>query len=116
VFSLRDFAQEKAMNTATKASLSPARRRLVEIFQEINFGRIEQLQIRGGEPVLSPKPNVIREHKFNSENGPRGEAGRDCVLKSQVRDLMQLLDEIGDGTIAVLTVKHGLPFHAELPV
>jgi hypothetical protein len=28
---------------------------------------------------------------------------------------MQLLDSIGDGTIAVLTVKHGLSFHAELP-
>ena len=100
----------------TKSALSQARRRLVEICQRLNFGRVEDLQVRGGEPVLDPMPRVIREHKFCSENGPRPEATRaDCKLKSQVTDLMQLLDAIGDGTIAVLTVKHGLPFHAELP-
>jgi hypothetical protein len=100
----------------TKSALSPARRRLVEICQKLNFGRIEGLQVRAGEPVLEPMPRVVREHKFCSENGPRPEASRaDCKLKNQVGDLMQLLDDLGDGTVAVLTVKHGLPFHAELP-
>ena len=104
------------MNATTKSALSPARRRLVELMQQRNFGRIEELQVRGGEPVLDPMPRVVREHKFNAENGPRAEAGRsDYLLKSQVRDLMQLLDEIGDGVISVLSFKHGLPFHAELP-
>lgn len=100
----------------TKSALSLARRRLVEICQRLNFGRVENLRVLSGEPVLDPAPRVIREHKFCSDNAPRPEAGRaDCKLKSQVTDLMQLLDAIGDGTIAVLTVKHGLPFHAELP-
>jgi hypothetical protein len=114
---LRLCAQEKAMSTAqTKSALSPARRRLVELMQRLNFGRIEHLEIRGHEPVLEPAPRAIREHKFCSENGPHRETGRpDCQLKNQVLDLMQLLDAVGDGTIAVLTVKHGLPFHAELP-
>lgn len=40
----------------TKASLTPARRRLLELMQEINFGRIEGLAVRGGEPVLDPPP------------------------------------------------------------
>ena len=100
----------------TKSGLSPARQRLVELLQRLNFGRIENLQVRGGEPVLDPLPRVTREHKFAGENGPRPEAARaDCRLKSQVADLMHLLDDIGDGTIAVLSVKHGVPFHAELP-
>ena len=104
------------MNANTKSSLSPARRRLVEICQELNFGRIENLEVRGGEPILYPRPTTVREHKFAGENGPRIESGRaDYLLKSQMRDLMQLIDEIGDGTLAVLRVKHGLPFHAELP-
>ncbi len=30
----------------TKASLTPARRRLLELMQEINFGRIEGLAVR----------------------------------------------------------------------
>ena len=99
-----------------KRSLSPARRELVGLLQRINFGRIEGLRVRGGEPVLDPMPNVTREHKFCGENGPRPEAGRaDFKLKGQVADLMQLLDSIGDGVITVLTVKHGVPFHAELP-
>ena len=100
----------------TKSALSPARQQLVELLQRINFGRVEGLEVRGGEPVFDPMPRVIREHKFCSENGPRPEAARaDCRLKSQVTDLVHLLDEVGDGTIAVLSVKHGLPFHAELP-
>ena len=100
----------------TKGGLSPARRRLVEILQRLNFGRVEGLEVRGGEPVLDPPPAVVREYKFAGENGPRPEAARaDCRLKSQIGDLMHLLDEVGDGTIAVLSVKHGLPFHAELP-
>lgn len=103
-------------DTTTKRALSPARRRLVELMQRLNFGRIEALQVRAGEPIFDPMPQVTREYKFCSDNGPHREAGRsDCQLKNQVRDLMSLLDEVGDGTIAVLTVKHGLPFHAELP-
>ena len=99
-----------------KSALSPARRQLVTLLQRLNFGRVEGLVVRGGEPVLDPMPRVIREHKFCSDNGPRPEAGRaDCKLKKQVDDLMELLARIGDGTIEVLTVKHGLPFHAELP-
>ena len=47
---------------------------------------------------------------------PRPEAARpDCALKAQHLDLMRLLDDVGDGTIAVLTIKHGLPFQAEFP-
>ena len=104
------------MNPCTKAALSPARRRLVELLQTVNFGRVEGLVVRGGEPVLDPLPRVTREHKFGGENGPRPEAARaDCALKPQHLDLMRLLDAVGDGTVAVLSVKHGLPFSAELP-
>ena len=98
-----------------KSELSKGRRRLVEICQRLRFGRIENLAVHNGEPVFDPAPRVIREHKFAGENAPHPAAARaDCQLKNQVADLMSLLDQIGDGTIAVLTVKHGLPFHAEL--
>ncbi len=99
----------------TKASLPPARKRLLDLLQRINFGRLEGLLVRGGDPVLTPLPRVVREYKFAAENGPRPEAGlADFALKAQHRDLFRLLDEVGDGTIAVLTVKHGLPFQAEV--
>ena len=100
----------------TKTTLSPARRDLLILLQTLNFGRVEGLEVRGGEPVLDPPPRVIKEYKFAAENGPRPEAARpDCALKAQHLDLLKLLDDVGDGTIGVLTVKHGLPFGCELP-
>lgn len=95
----------------SKAALSPARRRLVELLQHVNFGRIEDLNVFEGEPVFDPPPRVMREIKFGGDNGPRAEAAAiDFALKSQVVELLQCLDRIGDGTIDVLEVKHGLPF------
>jgi hypothetical protein len=100
----------------TAGALSPARRRLLTLLQQLNFGRVEGLDVRGGEPVLDPMPQVVREHKFGGENGPRPEAAcGDFALKDQHLDLMVQLDRIGDGTITTLVVKHGLPFQADLP-
>jgi hypothetical protein len=99
----------------SKASLSQARRRLLELMQRMNFGRIEGLVVRGGEPVLAPLPRVVREHKFGGENGPRPERdAEDFLLKAQVVELCHFLDRFGDGTIALVEVKHGLPFKLEV--
>jgi hypothetical protein len=103
-------------HSATKASLSFARRRLVQLMQQINFGRIEALVVRGGEPVLDPPPRVVRELKFGAENGPRPEAAAaDFLLKAQVVELLRELDDLGDGTIDLIEVKHGLPFRMLVP-
>jgi hypothetical protein len=95
----------------TKGALSPGRRWLVELMQQLNFGRIENLFVCGGDPVREPPPRVEREIKFGGENGPRPEAGAaDFLLKGQVIELFEHLDQLADGEIAVLEVKHGLPF------
>ena len=79
--------------------------------QQLNFGRIENLVIKGGQPVLSPPPRVVREVKFGGENGPRPEASiKDFTLKAQVVELFRHMDEIRDGVIGVLEIQHGLPF------
>ncbi|MEN6451399.1 MAG: hypothetical protein ABFC96_12980 [Thermoguttaceae bacterium] len=100
------------MTTQTrKASLSPARRRLLELLQQVNFGRLESLVIADDEPVFDPSPRIVREIKFGSENGPRHEIGAaDFNLKSQVIELLAFFDELHNGTIDVLEIKHGLPF------
>ena len=55
-----------------KSHLSPPRRRLIELMQSINFGRLENLRVRGGEPVLSdPDVVIVREIKFAGQNGAR---------------------------------------------
>lgn len=107
------------MNATTKSTLSPARRRLLELMQELGFGHIENLVVRGGQPVFHPEPRVVYEVKFGGENGPRPErAAADFRLKTQHLELFEQLDALGDATIEKLEVKHGLPFrlfHAELP-
>jgi len=103
---------------ATKASLSSARRRLLNLMQDLNFGRIERLVVLNGEPVFEPAPRVVREVKFGGENGPRPELGAgDFALKAQVVELFERLDRLGDATLECLEVKHGLPFrmHVEEP-
>ncbi len=95
----------------TKASLSAPRRRLLEIMQRLNFGRIEDLEIRGGDPVFSPAPRLVQDIKLGGENGPRPElANTDFVLKSQVAEFFDHLSRLGDGSVESIEVKHGLPF------
>lgn len=96
---------------STKAALSEMRRQLVELMQSINFGRIENLTIRDGDPVLEPLPRIVREVKFGGDNGPRPERDvRNFLLKTQVVELFQSLDQIDNGVLVVLEIKHGLPF------
>lgn len=104
----------------TKASLTPSRRRLLELFQRMNFGRLESLEIRNGEPVLDPLPRRQFEIKFSAENGPRPELNSsDFLLKHQVVELFAFFDDLQNGLIDVLEIKHGLPFRmsvTEVPV
>jgi hypothetical protein len=91
--------------------LSPNRRRLVLLIQSVYFGRIEQLTIRNGEPVFDPPPRVVRDLKFGGDNGPRPEsASVEFSLKPQMRELLEELTRLGDGTIEAIEVKHGAPF------
>jgi ATP phosphoribosyltransferase regulatory subunit HisZ len=91
--------------------LSPARQRLIRLLQNTNFGKIESLTFKGGEPILEKSVRRLREVKFGSENGSRAE---DCLadfeLKQQVLDLLDFLDEKREGVIEQLEVRNGLPF------
>jgi len=93
------------------AQAGAPRRKMVEVMQRVNFGRIERLTICDGQPVLDPHPVVVREHKFGAENGPRPELGtQDFLLKLQVLELFTFFDELQNGVIEALDIKHGLPF------
>lgn len=96
---------------SSKSSLSPARRRLVELMQDLNFGRVERLEVLDGQPVFDPPPRIVREIKFGAQNEPRPEGVlRDFVLKAQLVEFFACLDTLGDGVLERLEVQHGLPF------
>lgn len=94
-----------------KSSLTPSQQMLLAEMQRINFGRIHDMIVRDGQPVMDPPPRVVREHKFGGDNGPRPEAAKaDFTLKAQVRDLFAQLEMLGDGVIACIEIQRGLPF------
>jgi hypothetical protein len=99
----------------TKSGLSRAQALLVELLQQINYGRIEHLRIRAGMPVFEPPPRVVRTLKMCSDTGPRPEADlEDFSLKRQTIEMLQKIAEVGDGEILTLEVKGGLAFSMEV--
>ena len=99
-----------ATGPITKRTLSPARRRLVELMQEVNFGRIEGLYVRDGEPVLERTPNVLRDIVFGKVNAPNPARGKDdFALKEQLVELFDLFDREQSVTVESLVIQNGLP-------
>jgi len=49
-------SRRNTMQEHSKSDLSRPRAALIELMQRINFGTIELLPIRHGEPVLDPPP------------------------------------------------------------
>lgn len=97
-------------STRTKQTLSPARQQLVELMQEVNFGRIEVLRVVEGEPVMDPAPRVLRDFLLGKSNASHGARNRDdFVLKEAVIELFDLLDREGSVTVESLVVNNGLP-------
>jgi hypothetical protein len=79
--------------------------------QQLNFGRIEGLKICNGEPTFDPAARIIQDIKLGTENGPRPELDHgDFVLRSSVVEMFDYFAGLGDGRIAVIEVRHGLPF------
>jgi hypothetical protein len=104
------------MKGPAKSSLTESRQRLVEWMLYLQFGKIEQLPIRNGDPVLTPRPRATREVKLCGENGSRPEReAADFLLKQQVVELFGHFDRIGTGTVQLLEIKNGLPFRFLVP-
>ena len=98
------------MTDVTKAALTPARRRLVELMQEVNYGRIEQLEVREREPVFKPPPGVVRHIVFGKDNRPNARHATDgFALKKKVVELFEVFDRERSFLILELVIDNGLP-------
>jgi hypothetical protein len=97
-------------NVVTKTNLTPARKRLIELMQEINYGRIEKLEVYGGEPVFDPPPTVLRLFLFGKDNGPNISRRKNgFALKKKVAELFEVFDRERSLSIQELMVDNGLP-------
>jgi hypothetical protein len=92
------------------SQLSPARQNLIRLCQTINFGSIENLEVRDGEPTFDPPPVMLRDLKLDSDDGPRPElALSDFILSNEILRLMSHLTEMRFGIIRRVEVRGGLP-------
>jgi hypothetical protein len=93
-----------------KSTLSASRQELLELIEQIPFGKLENILINNGEPDLTRPPVVTREIKLGLEEMPRvSRSGADYVLKSQFIDLFSQLDRLGDGSTVTIEIRHSLP-------
>ena len=93
-----------------KHDLTPARRALLELLQNIGHGTIFGLQVRDGEPVLLPAPVVEREFVLHrdEQRHDRGD-GFDFQLKELLVVLFRHMDAGRTFVIDRLTIQNGLP-------
>lgn len=104
-----------ASNVMRKSSLTPACRRLIEVLQTVNYGRVEDLRVAGGEPVFDPPPRVVRDVLLDRDADPRPEvANDDFVLRREVAALLRHVAEAAAGTTMTITVQAGLPVRLQI--
>jgi hypothetical protein len=94
--------------------LSPAQRSLVELIHVHQFGRIENMPVRAGKPILNSDVKVVRAARLGGGSAAAKVIRTDeFELKRQVRELFEELDRLQDGTVILLEFRHGLPFLLE---
>ena len=92
------------------SEISTPRQVLVRLCQTIDYGEIQELQVRGGEPFFHPHPIVVQDIKLDQDAGGRPESGLDdFTLSEEVIRLLRQLDELGSGCIDRIVVAAGIP-------
>ena len=91
--------------------LPPGRNWIVGLMQYINYGRIQFLPVRGGDPVFGKSLQWQIDYKVCAENGPRPEmALGDYLLRKEVISMFECFQKLGNGIVVNIEVKGGLPF------
>ena len=99
------------------SSLSQSGKILVELMQELNFGQIENLHVRCGEPCFSPFPIVIKDIVFGKSNGAHTEwDGKDFILKKPVVEMFDYFEQIGNSLVYLLIIQNGLPVRMKIQI
>jgi hypothetical protein len=97
------------------ASLSSERRSLLRLLRSIAFGRIENLRVRGGEPIVDSDTRWVRVVKLNAVRQDEGSGSTDeYIIKAHVAALFREFELLQDGLILRVEVRHGLPVLAEV--
>jgi hypothetical protein len=104
----------KLTSMRRSGELSAQQRSLLEIMREHQFGRVENMPVRAGQPILGRELKVVRVSRLGGESGGTKPPGPDeFELKRAVCDLFDELARLGNGTVVKLEFKRGLPCRLE---
>jgi len=101
-------------HTLKKDHLTPARQRLLELMQTTHYGKIKDLSVKDGQPILVPPPRVIRKIKIAAKDPRTKAASGDFTLKKEITEFFEHLDRLGTGVVKCIEVKNGLPFSMDI--
>ena len=91
--------------------LSTQQQALVQIMGEHRFGWIENLPVRGGQPVFTPDVKIVRVAKLGAETvGQEPLHANEFELKGPLRELFDEFVRLQNGIVVRLEFRHGLPF------
>jgi len=97
------------MSSYTKVgNLSSARQELLRLAQRMGCGRIRNLPVRQGQPILSPEPEVLLEPGAKMKERRRQYPLEFGELPGEVQMLMVLFDHLHDGELDI-KVTDGVP-------
>jgi len=98
-----------------KSALSPAWVHVLELMQKINFGRLQDILIRNGEPDLARGVLAVRTIKLDGDNDARRETAiKDYQLRSETVGLIRHLVAMESGLVKKVEIRHGLPVLIEV--
>ena len=104
----------KTPDTLHYGSLSPARKRLVEVLRELQFGKIANFSIAAGEPQWTPAPTITQTIKLPVDAGAVDPPEGDGVLKKPLVDLFRCFDRQQNAMISRLECRFGIPCLVEI--
>ncbi len=88
--------------------LSVPQRKLLTLMKKVGYGRINNLAVEKGEPVISPDSSIERDLKLDADD-TRIKSTEDFQLKKKVIKFFEQLMEIKDGFIRKIEIRGGLP-------
>lgn len=102
-------AVQSPVRVIRKSQTSPQRQWLMREMQELGWGWIKHLVVADREPRSTPAPKKRPRYKMTGPRRRRVEApAGDFVLKEQVVNLFDWMDDFGNGTV-MIEVSDGLP-------
>ena len=94
----------------TRRSLTPRQATLLDLIEDLGFGRVERLLIHDGEPCCEQTKRIVQELKLGTtvEHQP-GHSNADLALPKEFVALFDALDRLRDGIVDI-EIRHCVPF------